>query len=138
VAKYQFLSDEWIAAAKEIYAANQGNAGPMPHAVKMNMVISEVPFGTGTIEAHVDTSSGELTMDRGLVDGADVKLGVEWATVKAILVEQNFQAGMQAFMAGKIKVIEGDITKLMALQAGAANIDPAAKEVARKIQEITE
>ena len=42
---------------------------------------------------------------------------------------------MQAFMAGKIKV-DGDITKLMAMQAGAA--DPSAMEVALAIQEMTE
>jgi hypothetical protein len=38
-------------------------------------------------------------------------------------------------MAGQIKV-EGDMTKLMAMQGAAP--DPTAKEVATKIQEITE
>jgi hypothetical protein len=38
-------------------------------------------------------------------------------------------------MAGKIKV-QGDMTKMMALQSGAP--DPAAAEVAKKIQDITE
>jgi putative sterol carrier protein len=42
---------------------------------------------------------------------------------------------MQAFMAGKIKV-DGDMTKLMAMQTGP--IDPAAVDVAAKIQAITE
>ena len=42
---------------------------------------------------------------------------------------------MQAFMAGKIKV-QGDMTKLMAMQSGAA--DPNAAEVAAEIQAITE
>jgi putative sterol carrier protein len=42
---------------------------------------------------------------------------------------------MQAFMAGKIKV-QGDMTKLMAMQQGAP--DPVAEEVAAKIKEITD
>ena len=42
---------------------------------------------------------------------------------------------MQAFMAGKVKV-DGDMTKLMAMQSGAA--DPKAAEVAAAIQAITE
>jgi putative sterol carrier protein len=42
---------------------------------------------------------------------------------------------MQAFMAGKIKV-QGDMTKLMAMQSGAP--DPTAQEVAGKIKDITE
>jgi len=138
VAKYAFLSDEWIDAARAIYDEYKGKTQPVPHAIKMNMVISEVPFGTGSVDAHMDTTSGELIMDKGHVDGADLKLGVDWATAKAIFIDQNAQAGMQAFMAGKIKVMEGDMTKLLAMQAQAASPDPVAKEVADKIQGITE
>jgi len=64
-----------------------------------------------------------------------VKVTLDYETAKAILVDQNPQAGMQAFMAGKVKV-EGDMTKLMAMQA--APPDPTSMEVAKKIQEITE
>jgi putative sterol carrier protein len=42
---------------------------------------------------------------------------------------------MQAFMAGKIKV-EGDVTKLMAMQATPP--DPGTLELAGRIKEITE
>ena len=112
-----------------------GKTQPVPHAIKMNMVISEVPFGDGSVDAHMDTSSGELVMDKGHLDTADLKLGIDWATAKAIFIEQNAQAGMQAFMAGKIKV-QGDMTKLMAMQQGTP--DPVQAEVAAKIQEITE
>ena len=59
---------------------------------------------------------------------------VDYATAKAIFVDQNPQAGMQAFMAGKIKV-EGDITKLMAMQNTAP--DPEAQKIADQIQAIT-
>ena len=140
MAKYPFLSDEWIAEVRKLgdEARADGGGTNVPHAVKMNMVISEVPFGTGTVDAHMDTSSGELVMDLGHLDAADLKLGIDWATAKAILIDQNPQAGMQAFMAGKIKVMEGDMSKLMAMQAQAATPDPMAKEVAGKIQEITE
>ena len=138
MAKYTFLSDEWIAAAKAIYDEYKGKTQPVPHAVKMNMVISEVPFGAGTVDAHLDTSSGELVMELGHLEAADLKLGIDWATAKAILIDQNPQAGMQAFMAGKIKVMEGDMAKLMAMQAQAASPDPVAKEVAEKVQGITE
>ena len=43
-------------------------------------------------------------------------------------------AGMQAFMAGKIKV-QGDMTKMMAMQSGTP--DPTQAEIAAKIKEIT-
>jgi len=49
-------------------------------------------------------------------------------------VEGNPQVGMQAFMAGKVRV-EGDMAKLMMMQG--APPDPAAQEVASRLREIT-
>lgn len=132
--KYPFLSDEWLDAAKKIREENAGAAAAPAHAVRMNQVITEVPFGDGTINAHMDTSSGEVSMDVGHLDDPDLTVTLDYATAKAILVDGNPQAGMQAFMAGKIKV-QGDMTKLMAMQQGTP--DPAAAEIAAKIQEIT-
>ena len=134
MAKYPFLSDEWLAAAKEIRESS-GASSATPHKVRMNQIITEVPFGEGTINAHMDTSGGELKMDIGHLENPDLTVTLDYATAKAILVEGNPQAGMQAFMAGKIKV-QGDMTKLMAMQS--APPDAAAQEVAKKIQEITE
>jgi putative sterol carrier protein len=59
---------------------------------------------------------------------------VDYETAKAIIVDQNPQAGMQAFMAGKVKV-QGDMTKLMAMQT--AQPDPAAVELGQKIKDMT-
>ncbi len=134
MAKYPFLSDEWLAAAKEIRESS-GTSATTPHKVRMNQIITEVPFGEGTIDAHMDSSSGELEMDLGHLENPDLTVTLDYTTAKAILVEGNPQAGMQAFMAGKIKV-QGDMTKLMAMQS--APPDAAAQEVAKKIQEITE
>ena len=65
----------------------------------------------------------------------DLTVALDYDVAKAILVEGNPQAGIQAFMSGKIKV-EGDIAKLMALQT--ATPDPAAAEIAARILAITE
>ena len=135
MAKYPFLSPEWLDEAKKIREEYRGKTPPAAHAVKMNQIITDVPFGEGTIEAHMDTSSGELEMDMGHIDAPDVTVTLDYDTAKAIFVEGNPQAGMQAFMAGKIKV-QGDMTKLMAMQAGPP--DATAQEVAAKIAEITE
>jgi putative sterol carrier protein len=64
-----------------------------------------------------------------------LKVTIDYATAKAILVEGNPQAGMQAFMAGRIKV-EGDMTKLLALQGAPA--DPIHVEMAQRMRDITE
>ena len=132
--KYPFLSDEWLEAAKKIREESSGAAAAPAHSVRMNQVITDVPFGDGTINAHMDTSGGDVQMDTGHLDGPDLTVTLDYATAKAILVDGNPQAGMQAFMAGKIKV-QGDMTKLMAMQQGTP--DPAQAEIAAKIKEIT-
>ena len=136
VATFPFLSDEWIEAAQAIREEYRGKVRPMAHSVKMNQVITDVPFGTGTIESHMDTSSGEIELDFGHLERPDLTVTMDYATAKAIIVEGNPAAGMQAFMAGKIRV-QGDMTKLMAMQQS-AEPDPVATEAASRIQAITE
>ncbi len=100
----------------------------------MNQVITDAPFTDDEIKVFMDTSDGELNLDLGELDSPDLTVTVDWATAKAIFVDQNPQAGMQAFMAGKVKV-QGDMTKLMAMQQSAP--DPNAQAMADKIKEMT-
>jgi putative sterol carrier protein len=133
---YPFLSPEWTEAAHEVRAEFAGRAAAAAAVpVRMNLVVNEVPFGDGSLDAHIDTSSGELVLDTGHLDPADLKVTIDYETAKAILVDGNPSAGMQAFMAGRIKV-EGDMTKLLALQG--APSDPVAIEIAERVREITE
>src|SRR5580765_6731099 len=109
--------------ARKIREEHRGQSTVTPAAMKINQIITEVPFGDGTINAHMDSSSGEMEMDLGHMEGAEVTITIDYATAKAIFVDGNPQAGMQAFMSGKIKV-QGDMTKLMAM--GQAAPDPSA------------
>jgi SCP-2 sterol transfer family len=135
VSQYPFLSDEWLAQARQIRAEFKGKAAPIPVSIRMNQIIHGVPFGEGTVNAHVDTSSGELEIETGHLDAPDLTITIDYDTAKAILVDGDAQAAMQAFLGGKIKV-DGDITKMMALQ-GTGGGDPAAAELARRLQDIT-
>ena len=131
---YEFLSPEWVEAAKKISDEAGGGGTPPAHTMKMNMVITEAPFQDDEIQAHMDTTDGNLQMDLGHLDDPELTVTVDWATAKAIFVDQNPQAGMQAFMAGKVKV-QGDMTKLMASQQNTP--DPEAQAMMDKIKEIT-
>jgi Zn-dependent metalloprotease len=133
---YPFLSDEWLEEARKIRAEYSGKTPPVPHVVRMNLVVTGVPFGDKDIDAHMDTSNGEIVLDTGHLETQDLKVTVDYDTAKAILIEGNPQAGMQAFMAGKVKV-EGDMAKLMALQATPAGADAMAAEMANRLKEIT-
>jgi putative sterol carrier protein len=127
---YKFLSAEWVEEARKIREELDSPAAA-PQPVKMNLVITDVPFDDGTVDAHMDTTSGELVLDTGHVEGPDVTATLDYETAKAMMVDANPQAAMQAFMAGKIK-LQGDMTKAMAMQSGP--VDP---ELTKKIQEIT-
>lgn len=133
----KFLSEEWLTAAQAIRDQYRGEGGPPAHQMRMNLIITEVPedVSGGPIDAHMDTSGGEAEMDVGHLENPDLTVTLDYEVAKAILVEGNPQAGMQAFMAGKIKV-QGDMTKLMAMQSAAP--DPVQVEVAAKIKEITD
>jgi hypothetical protein len=134
MATYQFLSNEWLDEARAIRAEFDGKGASIDHSIRMNLVITAVPFGTGEVDAHVDTSTGELILETGHIDPVDLEVALDYEVAKAILVEGNPQAGIQAFMSGKIRV-EGDIAKLMALQTMAP--DAAAAEIATRILAMT-
>ena len=132
----KFLSDDWLNQAKAIRAEYEGKGAVPPHQMRMNLVINDVPadVSDGPIKAHLDTSSGDIEMELEHLESADLTVTMEYETARAILVEGNPQAGMQAFMAGKIKV-QGDMTKLMAMQSSSP--DPIAVEIAAKILAMT-
>jgi putative sterol carrier protein len=134
MATYPFLSDGWVDEARRIRQEFEGKGGTVPHQIRMNLVITEVPFADAAIDAHMDSTDGQLRLDLGHIEPVDLKVTLDYGTAKAILVEGNPQAGMQAFMAGKIRV-EGDMAKLMAMQATPP--DPTAQEVATRLRAIT-
>jgi hypothetical protein len=138
--KYQFLSPDWTAEARRIRAevgdgAGSGGGTIPAEPVRMNLVVTDVPFGGGTVDAHIDSGEGRLLVDLGHIDDPDVKVTLDYLTAKAIVVDGNTQAAAQAFMGGKITV-EGDYMKLLAMQA--APLDPVAAELARRVREITD
>ena len=137
MAQYPFLSEEWITEVRKLgdEARAEGGGAKIPHAVKMNQVITDVPFGDGTVNVHMDTTSGDMQMEMGHIENPDLTVTVDYDTAKAIFVDGNPQAAIEAFMAGRI-IVQGDITKLMAMQA--AGPGTTASTLTRALQEITE
>lgn len=130
-----FLSPEWIAAARGIRERHEANIPQIPVQIRINVVAIGVPFGEGTVRAHIDTSEGGLSMDLGAIDSPDLTVTTDYDTARQLFVDQDPASTMQAFMSGRIKV-EGDITKIMALQMSVPQDDRAA-QVAAEIRAIT-
>ena len=139
---YPFLSDEWIAEARKIRAefsppSAAGDGAAAPTTVRMNQVITDVPFGSGRLDAHLDTSSGTLEMETGHLESPDVTVTLDYDTAKAIFVDGTLEAGMKAFMDGKVRV-QGDMAKLIAaLQQLAPPDADAVNQAQVRIREIT-
>ena len=130
-----FLSDEWMTEAKAIRAKYEGQTGKVSQSIRVNQMITDVPFGDGTINSFIDTSSGDVVMEFGSLEDADVTVTTDYETAKSIFVEQDPAAGMQAFLGGKI-VVQGDMMKLMAMQV-AMPTDEASQQIAEEIKAIT-
>ncbi|HKE72044.1 MAG TPA: SCP2 sterol-binding domain-containing protein [Acidimicrobiales bacterium] len=105
-----FLSDDWFDAVEELR-----DEMPEPPAavkdLKINIVVAGGPDG----DREIHMAGGAF--ERGLADDAPTKLTVPFDVARSMFIDGNQQAGMQAFMSGQIKV-EGDMSKLMAMQAG--------------------
>ena len=132
---HQFLSDEWMAAATAIREKYADLATKVTSSIRMNQVITDVPFGDGTVNLFLDTSSGDVVMEKGALDTPDLTLTTDWETARKIFVDQDQAAGMQAFMSGKVKV-QGDMMKMMAMQTSMPS-DDIAKQIATEIKDIT-
>lgn len=129
MAKYQFLSPEWMTAVQRLHAGHAGGRRPRP--IRINQVVTDVPFaGTETLETYIDAAAGAIGFGR-LAD-PDLTLTLDYVTAKAVCVEGRPQLTTLALAAGRIKV-EGDIMKLTSL----FDPDPDDVALAEAIRSIT-
>ncbi|HSL59406.1 MAG TPA: hypothetical protein VK866_16280 [Acidimicrobiales bacterium] len=134
---YDFLSPEWIAAARQIRDDYAGRVPPPERPVRMNLVVTDAPFSAEPVRGFIDTGDGELIIEEGQLDGADLTITVDYTTARTVFVDGDPQAAMQAFMGGRIR-IQGDMSKLMLMQAQQAQApDPLAAEIAERVKAIT-
>ena len=131
--RYVFLSDEWFTEVRRIQQEH-ADAVPPDIDVKMNLRVTDTPFGDDRV-MHMATSGGRADWGEGHLPDADITLTLGYDTAKGMFVNGDPSAAMDAFMGGRI-VVQGDLTRLMALQA--APPPPGAAALTRALQEITE
>jgi hypothetical protein len=134
VTKHPFLSDAWFDEVRRLHNA-VGSAAPEGADIRMNLMVTTTPF-IDDLAMHMAAAGGRADWGKGHLDDADVTLTLAYDTARAIFVDGNPQAAIEAFMAGRI-VVQGDITKLMVMQQ-ASGSGSAASELTRALQEITE
>ena len=132
---HDFLSDDWMTAARAIRAKYEGQTPKIAASIRINQVITEVPFGSGEVKSFIDTSSGDMQMELGELESPDATVTTDWATARAMFALGDQAAAMQAFMSGKIKVT-GDMMKIMSMQTAVPQNDVTVR-IAEEIKAIT-
>ena len=125
--KFPFLSDAWFDAADKLIHEHETPAPP--NSLVMNLEVSD---GERTIQFFMGSKNGETLFGKGTADGADLTLSTDIDTARQVFIAGDQAAGMQAFMAGKVRV-QGDMTKLM--MQGQSGGNP---ELTTALQGITE
>lgn len=122
-----FLSDEWFEAVEALR-----DEAPEPPAAMKDLTLNIVVAGGPDGDREIHMTGGQF--EQGLVDDAPTKLTVPYDVAKAMFIDGNQQAGMQAFMSGQIKVT-GDMTKLMMMQS--AGTSPEQQAFSQKLADLT-
>ncbi len=127
---HAFLSDSWFDEVKKLRDATDIE---VPAALK-DLVINLEVLGSpsGDISARLEAGS----LEKGHADLAPTKLKIPYDVARKMIIEEDQAAAMQAFMSGQIQV-EGDMSKLMAMQAAGPPSD-AQKKLAEQIRAMTD
>ena len=156
---HEFLSPEWIAAAKGVrdeYAAQMPEMAVPP--LRVNLLVTGAPDSVaadGVVHAHADTGGPTLALDTGTLADPDLTVTVDYNTAYDLLVDQKPNAAIGAFLSGRIR-LAGDMerlahqtgfdpTSIPALLANLgitgssslADVDPVAAEIGAKIRTLT-
>lgn len=127
---HPFLSDEWFTAAKAIREEAGAIGPPGGNEITLNVTVVEGPMG----DTEMHLANGQF--DRGHVENAPTKAIVPYEVARQMFVDGNPQAAMQAFMAGQLR-IEGDISKIMAVQGAAMSPSADQLKLQERLREIT-
>lgn len=129
MSELKFMSKEWFDKVREL----RESAGEIETpAALQDLIINIVVTDTDDGEKQMSLVSGMI--EEGHNGSAETTMTLPVDLAHRIFIESDQSAGMQGFMSGQIK-IEGDMSKLMALQTAQPSDDQ--KKLQAQIQEIT-
>ena len=127
---HKFLSATWFSEAEKI---QNEISPPVPDVIKDLVINFRVK---GTPDGDVEARMAGGRFQKGFGAGAPTTINLPYDVAKKMIVENDQNAAMQAFMSGQIQV-EGDMGKIMMMQAAGP---PSAEslKVAERIRAMTE
>ena len=139
VTVHEFLSPEWIEAALALRDEYADRLPDPPTPVRMNLIITDVPFGDeDRLAASIDTAETGLLPRFGHLDDPELTVTMEYDVAKSLFVEQDPEAVGQAFFGGRIRV-DGDMSRLFLLQTLEPDEEEQAlaREVSQRLLDLT-
>ena len=126
---HAFLSDDWFAEVTKIF---EEISPPVPDVLQKLVINLRVKGGPdGDVDARM--AGGQLV--KGFGEGAPTTLNIPYDVARKMLIDNDQNAAMQAFMGGQIQV-EGDMSQVMAMQAGGPP-SPESVQVAERVRAMT-
>jgi len=109
---HPFLSPEWIEAAltlrEELAAAAPGPLQP----ARVNLVVTDTPFGDGRFRACIDTEAGGPLPVPGSLDDPDATVILDYPAALAAFVTDNPDVVAHGFLTGALRV-DGDLALVL-------------------------
>ena len=129
---HRFLSPEWIEAAMAVRAELASSAPASRQTARVNLVVTEVPFGDGEFLAYVDTQAGGPLPVTGNLEEPDATVFLDYPAALAAFVTDDPDVVAHGFLSGALRV-EGDLALVLILFG--EGMTEAQAEFARHAQE---
>jgi putative sterol carrier protein len=117
----KFLSEEWAKAVTDALNSDDAfKSAAQGQNAKIQQIVTKPD---GEVKYFFEVENGQAEVSPGEIEGPDATLSQDYDT--AVALAKNELNGTAAYMSGKLKLVSGDLMKLMQLQ-GMINTLPGA------------
>ena len=111
---HRFLSPEWIEAAMGLRDDLASTAPDPVQAARVNLVVTDTPFGDGEFRAYIDTEAGGPLPMPGNLDDPDATVILDYPAALAAFVTDDHDIVAHGFLTGALRV-DGDLALVLIL-----------------------
>ncbi|MCY4271608.1 MAG: hypothetical protein OXF00_03085 [bacterium] len=109
---HPFLSPEWIEAALALREELASTAPAAVHTARVNLVVTDTPFGDGRFRAFIDTEAGGPLPVPGSLEDPDATVILDYPAALAAFVTDDPDIVAHGFLTGALRV-DGDLALVL-------------------------
>ena len=111
---HRFLSPEWIEAAMALRGELASTAPPSRQEARVNLVVTDCPFGDGEFRACIDTEAGGPLPVAGYLESPNATVILDYPAALAAFVTDDLDVVAHGFLTGALRV-NGDLALVLLL-----------------------